>query len=323
MKALVTGAGALLGQGIIRSLQRLQPKPYIIAVDPNPLSAGLYWADARYLVPLANAPSYIDAICVILDKEKPDIVFIGTDVELMTFAEHRQALESEHATRIVVSPPHVISIADDKYRTYEFLRDNGFPYPETCLPGQEHDLIARVGFPLVVKPRIGARSIGVHVVHSPEELQQHLNDKVVIQECVGMPDAEYTAGVVSFDQSSVSIVMRRDLRDGNTYRAYVDDSIRLNEIVRNMALTLGSYGPTNFQFRLSQDGLVKVFEINARFSGTTILRALSGFDEVALTSQYILSGIPLSQPTVRKVVLLRHWSETVVELGDINKVNLP
>ena len=40
---------------------------------------------------------------------------------------------------------------------------------------------------------------------------------VVIQECVGTEHDEYTAGVLCFDgKCRASIVMRRDLRDGNT-----------------------------------------------------------------------------------------------------------
>jgi len=51
MKVLITGAGALLGQGIIRALRNSDLNATIIAVDPDPLAAGLYWADAAYLVP--------------------------------------------------------------------------------------------------------------------------------------------------------------------------------------------------------------------------------------------------------------------------------
>jgi len=42
IKVLVTGAGALLGQGIIRSLKWSTLDVEIVTVAPNPLSAGLY-----------------------------------------------------------------------------------------------------------------------------------------------------------------------------------------------------------------------------------------------------------------------------------------
>src|SRR5262249_33737071 len=154
--------------------------------------------------------------------------------------------------------------------------------PRSCLPGGEGQLIEEVGFPLVVKPRRGARSVGVRIVHSRAELERALEGQanVIIQECVGTPDEEYTAGTLTFDgRCNASIVMRRELRDGNTYRAFADQYPELNRAVRVLAERLGPEGPANFQFRLDRDR-AKVFEINARFSGTTPLRALVGFNEV-------------------------------------------
>jgi carbamoyl-phosphate synthase large subunit len=83
VNVLVTGAGALLGQGIIRSLRRsLRPSrldPFIVAADPNPASAGLYWAAAAYLIPTAHDLHYPDAVRSLLEWERPDAVLIGTD----------------------------------------------------------------------------------------------------------------------------------------------------------------------------------------------------------------------------------------------------
>lgn len=315
MKILITGAGALLGQGIIRAIKESSMEATLIAVDPSDLSAGLYWADRRYQVPMAAEPDYLEKVKEILAAERPDMVMVGTDVELMLFAEHREALESQFDTHILVSSPEVISIADDKYKTYEFLKENGFAYPESALPGDEERIIEAVGFPLIVKPRVGARSVGVHRVENRGELNRAIGsvEEPVIQECVASSDDEYTAGVLVFDgECKASIVMRRDLRDGNTYRAYVDDYPDLNEEVQKLGEALAPYGPTNFQFRLDSDGNLKVFEINGRFSGTTPLRALAGMNEVELSIKRVLLGEPVVQPELEKMSILRHWGETVV-----------
>lgn len=322
MKVLVTGAGALLGQGIINSLRRSTLAPKIVAVDPSPLSAGLYWTDSAHLVPMANRPEYGEAIARVLQQERPDAVLVGTDVELMYFAEHRSRIEAEFDTHVVVSSPEVIAIADDKFKTAEFLRANGFPYPDSVLPGQEQDLIARVGFPVLVKPRVGARSAGVSKVHNRDELVRAVAavDGALIQEYLGDASHEFTAGVVYFDgQNPASIVMRRDLRDGNTYRAFTEPFPEYNAEVQRMAVTLRPYGPVNFQFRLHH-GRVVVFEINGRFSGTTPLRALCGFNEVEMVLRHLCDGTPLPKPTVHNRVILRHWSETVVEQSQIDAI---
>jgi carbamoyl-phosphate synthase large subunit len=321
MKVLVTGAGALLGQGILRSLMESPLKPELVAVDPSPLSAGLYWVKRRHWVPFASDPTYLEVFERILAEEKPDAVMVGTDVELELLAVHRERLEQLYNTHVIVSSPEVVRIADDKFATYSFFSKNGFDAPASCLPGGEEALIEAVGFPLVVKPRVGARSIGVSVVHNRADLAAAVASLAnpVIQECVATDGDEYTAGTLTFDGvCCASIVMRRDLRDGNTYRAFVDDYPELNAMVRRMAEALGAYGPANFQFRLDGDK-VKVFEINGRFSGTTPLRMRAGFPEVDMVLGHVLLGNPVEQPPVQKVAILRQWDETVVPTSDLER----
>jgi len=73
LSVLVTGAGSLLGQGILRaSSLRLR----IIAADSSPLSAGLYWADAAHLVPLADGPEYLRSKPVIILRHCEEMVLM-------------------------------------------------------------------------------------------------------------------------------------------------------------------------------------------------------------------------------------------------------
>lgn len=319
MKVMVTGAGAVLGQGIIRSLLASPLRPEIVALDPSPLSPGLYWVPERELIPMAKDPAYLPRIAQLLEKHRPDVVMIGTDVELSLFARHRAELEARYATRVIVASSDVVAIADDKWLTFQFLRRHGFPAPASALPGGEDALLEEVGFPLVVKPRVGARSIGMSVVRNRDDLQRAVAscDGPVIQECVATDNDEYTAGTLTFDgRCEASIVMRRDLRDGNTWRAYVQRYPELDATVRRMAEALGAYGPANFQFRLDGEG-VKVFEINGRFSGTTPLRMLAGFNEVDLVLRKVVLGEPIVQPELSEMTILRYFTETVVRPDEL------
>ena len=325
-RVLITGAGAVLGQGMFRALRRSSLEATIAVADPSPLSAGLYWGDEAYLVPMATDPAFLGRFADILDRARPDIVLVGTDVELPVLAEHRAALEASCCTRILVSDPRVVAIADDKYRTFEFFRDAGLDPPLSALPeepGAVEKLVAETGFPLVVKPRVGARSVGVSVVHDDAALEAALSGKdgLVVQECVGAEDREYTSSALVFDgEARASIVMRRDLRDGNTYRAFAEDYPELNAAVKRFGETLRPFGPANFQFRVDSRGKPRVFEINARFSGATPLRALVGFNEVEMCIRKILFGEEIVQPEIEPATLLRHWSETLVRPPDFERI---
>lgn len=318
MRILVTGAGSVLGQAIIKSIKLSSLNAEIIAVDPSNLAVGLYWSDRHYLVPMANQSNYMSEIYNIIDKETPDAILIGTDVELEIFSKYKNEIEQRYKTKVLVSSTEVINIADDKWLTYEFLRNNGFDYPESCLPGDEDELIAAVGFPLIVKPRVGARSVGVSKVNNHVELQESIKkvENPIIQECVGTEDNEYTAGVIVYDQKArASIVMRRDLKDGNTFRAYSLPFSEINTYIERVAEKLNPYGSVNFQFRI-EGAKIKIFEINGRFSGTTHFRALSNYNEVEMCLKFILFNEEITQPLIKPVTILRYYEEMVMPLPD-------
>jgi len=318
VRIAVTGGGALLGQGLLRALQLAKLKVHTIAVDVSPLSAGLFWGDEAYLVPPAKSAHYLDSIRSLLARSRPDILLVGTDVELAPLAEARSELEREFGTRVLVSSPEVVAIADDKYETARFFVAHGFPAPASALARNRDDveaLVEEFGFPLIVKPCVGARSYGVSVVHDRvglEHAMAHVENGVV-QECVGHDGQEYTASGLYFDgRCDAVIVMRRDLRDGNTYRAFTVKDAGLDRLVKQWTEALQPFGPANFQFRIDKFGVPKVFEINGRFSGTTPLRAHAGFNEVEMCIRKILWDEPIVQPEISAVTILRHWSETVI-----------
>lgn len=326
VRVVVTGGGALLGQGILRALRMSSLQVVLTAVDVSPFSAGLYWADESYLVPPASAPEYLDSIRGLLARARPDVLLIGTDVELAPLASARAEFEQEFGTRVLVSSPEVVAIADDKFETARFFQRRGFAAPASALASDRRAIEALInshGFPLVVKPCVGARSYGVSVVDSLVDLLEAVSKvrNAVVQECVGDAETEYTASGLYFDGScDAVIVMRRDLRDGNTYRAYTVQSADLEARVRAWTEALGPYGPANFQFRIDASGEPKVFEINARFSGTTPLRAHAGFNEVEMCIRRVLWNEPVRQPAIRPVTILRHWSETVLSPEEPGKI---
>jgi carbamoyl-phosphate synthase large subunit len=312
----VTGAGALVGQGVLRLLRMMKRQVRIVTGDPDPRAAGHWLGDKAFVIPMARDPNYVAELARIVRDEKISVLFVGTDVELSLFAKEKERFAAL-GTRVVVSSPQVVEIADDKWLTVQFLRENGFPFPQTALasePAACRQLAAECGLPLFAKPRRGARSVGARSIRTAAELEAAIapGSDLVIQEYLPEQPGEFTAGCVGASgRISGVVVLRRDLRDGNTFRAYHDGTSRYEARIAEIATKLGVEGPSNFQFRVKQ-GEPVVFEINARFSGTTPLRAMFGFNEVEAIVENLLTGAPIEQPVLRAGTVLRVWSDIIV-----------
>ena len=311
---MVTGVGGGVGQSIIKSLQGKRYR--IVGVDSEAYGTGLYAVHRAYQVPQASASGYLDRILELGRAERCSLLFPGMDAELPVLAEGAERLRDNHIIPMV-SSHRVIDLADNKLKTSQFLQEKGFPAPLTVPLAS--DVGDRLGYPLVLKPwRGGRRSLGMHVIRDEDQLRHHLarldQTTYIAQQYIS--GDEYTCGTVSFDGRCYgTIVMRRVLRDGDTYKAFVDPNPVIHEYVQAVAEAIRPFGACNFQLRL-QNGVPFIFEINARFSGTTFSRALAGFNEPQMVADYILWG-RTPEPQIREIAVFRYWKELVVPYSRI------
>ena len=88
----------------------------------------------------------------------------------------------------------------------------------------------------------------------------------------------------------------------------IDEYPQVRETAEAIAIAAGSVGPLNIQGRM-QNGKFMPFEINPRFSASTYLRCLAGFNEVDIYLRNLLQGQTPSVPTVRPGYYLRSLCE--------------
>lgn len=304
---LVTGVGGGVGQSVVKALADTEYR--VVGVDSEELAAGLHAVPMAYKGYYASDERFVDRLLEICKLEDCGLIFPGHDIELIPLSGYATRFISEGIIP-VVSSPDVIQICDDKLATYAFLKEHGFPVPET------RSLSESTAFsgPVVLKPRRGgARSKNTYVVRSSKDLKLYTelvdrNNCIVQQYIEG---EEYTCGSVTLDNDCVGvIVMRRTLRDGDTYKAFVERNPVVESAVRAIIKALRPFGACNVQLRV-RNGEPFVFEINARCSGTTAARALAGFNEPKTLADYLLKGI---KPTyqIREISILRYWQELVV-----------
>ena len=221
INVLVTGAGAGVGQSIIKSIKLSCHKIRLTTVDNSPLAAGLYRGDQAFLIPKYNEKGYLPRLTKICQKENIHLVFVGTDVELEILSQHKKEIEKQTGAKIVVSNLRSVRIADDKWKTAEFLKKNGFPYPQSWLNSNHLDL-EKLKFPVIVKPRVGARSIGFKIVNNTQELKNQLASTadLIIQEYLLEENEEHTCGALFLDGKNYGVIpAKRWLRNGDTYKA--------------------------------------------------------------------------------------------------------
>lgn len=73
-----------------------------------------------------------------------------------------------------MSDPEIVEVCNDKWKTYNFLQDNGFHAPLSFLNMQQViDKIAagELNYPIIVKPRYGCGSISVAIAYDEEDLR--------------------------------------------------------------------------------------------------------------------------------------------------------
>lgn len=319
MNIVVTAVGGGVGQSIVKALQETEYN--VIGIDGDELGVGLFSTSRSYVGYYANHPQFIDRLIEICSNENCRLIFPGLDCELIPLSHNIKKFK-ENNIFPVVSNPQVVKICDDKFETFEFLKDNNLPHLETYFL---KDYNSELDFPVVLKPKKGgARSVGTYIVTNRKEFDLYSEivdkDNYIVQEYI--EGDEYTCGAVSFENGCVGVIlMRRQLRAGDTWRAFVVKDVELSQFVKNVVNILKPFGACNVQFRI-RDGIPHIFEFNARCSGTTATRALAGFNEPKMVCDYVLKGIKNPKYEIQEIAILRYLNELAVDIEKIKEIRL-
>jgi carbamoyl-phosphate synthase large subunit len=312
-KVLVTGVGGGAGQSILKALRGANYLD-VLAVDSSPLAAGLYFGYKGLVGLEALHPDYVSNLLKISMQNEVQYIFPGHDVELKVLANSKQMFLM-NGIKVIISSPKVIEICDDKLQTANFLAVAGFNFPKTqSFKEYEWD-----GNSVILKPQKGgARSKNTFLARSEDEYNKFSvsvdPENCVVQEFID--GDEYTCGSVFFEDNLTCVIsMKRELRNGDTYKAFSLKSDSINNYVSAVVQELKPFGACNVQLKL-RDGEPYIFEINARCSGTTAARALVGLNEPDIILKFLESGeVPIID--YEEKTILRYWNEIVIDNDEI------
>lgn len=337
INVMVTSVGGIVGQGIIKSLKyhnnytkKKKYKYSILGTDLSYDACGLYRINKFSIISKPTSKNYIKSLIDLCNKNDIDIVLPGSDVELPVISENQEILENKTKAKIVTNQKNIVDLCRDKYSTFQFLRENKLNYIPTCLPEEVDSFLKDYRFPLVAKPREGFGSKLIYIAGNLEELSfavktiKHYGWKPIIQKYLKNDNEEYTTGITVDKEGKLimsSITMKKILKHGQTYKAFIDKYPKIKNICKIIVNKLGAVGPINIQSRIDDDDKkVKVIEINPRFSASTPMRAVAGVNEPDLLIRNLLFNEKIKILQYRSLVCLRYWNETYLDLTQFQRI---
>lgn len=308
---LVTGVGAIIGYGVIKSLRKSHYDCHIIGMDIYPDAVGQAWCDTFIQAIPAVDPDYVDFFKEQMHKFNIDLAFFGTEQEIQRLSDARSELGDLYA-KLVINTPELLTLSNDKWLTHCFLQKHGFAAIPTSLDDDFDTLQKQFGLPFLFKPRKSYAGKGMAVIHSREDFLYHKNlfsqDQYMVQKLVGDAEHEYTAAVFGFGngESLRPILLRRKLsQEGATAKAQLVELPELEALISKLTKITCPLGPTNYQFRKEGDHYL-LLEINPRISSSSSIRTLLGYNEPEMCVDWFVFGQVPVQPTLRNATVVRY-----------------
>lgn len=312
MNVLVSSAGR---RGALVRLIKEALRPYggqVFAVDSGDWSAACRLADDWKRVRRCDAPGFAEEILEYCVAQRVRLVIPTIDTELPVYAENRERFR-DAGVEVAVSGPQTVAIARDKAATHLFLTSAGLP---TVKQYAAHSPPPRaLPFPLVVKPRFGSASAGVHMVADDEALQfyQKRVPQPLVQELA--QGKEYTVNLfVNRSGQCVYAVphWRVETRGGEVSKCVTVRQRELLDIAGRLCRHLpDAYGPMCFQAFVDNER-VRIIELNARFGGGYPVAHQAGADFIGLLIRDVLgrSSTDLTNRWTDGVAMTR-WDDAV------------
>jgi carbamoyl-phosphate synthase large subunit len=261
----------------------------VIACDSSSDASALQKADKAFIVPRVDQEDYVDTLLAICDDHQIGLLIPALEPELLLLAANRARFLAI-GTVPLVSTPEIVATCFDKLAAQNFLSDCGLLVPHTFDSlAAARTAVSRgdIAFPLVVKPRHGVSSIGMHCPEDDEELELFYRfakkqikhsflaqlsgtdsqRNILIQE--QLLGEEYGMDVVNdLNGNYVCTFVKRKIRmrAGNTDQAVTVRDDRLEKIGQIIGEKLGHIGLLDCDAFITKHGCY-VIDTNARIGG--------------------------------------------------------
>ncbi|MBE3092240.1 MAG: ATP-grasp domain-containing protein [Chloroflexi bacterium] len=312
---LVTGVGAVIGYGIIRSLRKSKFDVNIIGIDIYEDAIGQVWCDKFFKGILAKDEKFKIFLKQIIEENKIDLVIPGIEQDLNRIANDFDFLKTL-PTKYAINNPKLIKIFNDKWETYCFFANAGINLIPTFIEGDFDELKKITCLPMLLKPKQSYASKGIYKIYNKDDFsywQKKLGNNFMVQKFIDNENSEYTISIFGLGNGNYtnSITLKRKLGpDGATAKAEVIFDSEIDNYINSIVKFSKPIGPTNIQL-IKDLGKCFLLEINPRISSSTSIREHFGINEAEMCIEYYLEN-KIPEKKVIKPGKIRRYLEDLI-----------
>ncbi len=292
---LMTGGGAPGAAGILKCLQ-VDSSFQVSVADADPEALGKYLHTDFEVIPFADDPGFADCILSLCRRKEIKVVMPLVTSELIPLSKHLKEFEQE-GTRLLISLPSSLEIANNKSRLYEFLQWRSIPVPDFRVvetAGQFTKAVYDLGYPqkqVCFKPSVSNGSRGFRIIgeqineldllfnHKPNSTFLRLDDGIRILSSGPFPELlvseylpgeEYSVDCLADHGESVVIVprLRTKMMNGISVAGQFVKEENIIHYCRQIIKELQLHGNIGIQVKRSAAGQFLILEINPRVQGS-------------------------------------------------------
>jgi carbamoyl-phosphate synthase large subunit len=320
----VTGVGAIIGQGIVRSLRASNHVIRVVGIDLNSQSPAPYMVDVFEQKPNISEDSveYLDFWQSIIHRHGIQLVMPGLDVDML-FLDKKRAWFQLKGVRLALNSSELILSTANKWDFGNRLSEIGYPVIPSGRPTTWGEAVDKLGLPpMLLKPLYGNGSRGIVKLEDEQDFEYWRKKAVgewMLQRIVGNVDEEYTVGLFGLGEGDYiePLIFRRRLSNaGNTQEAEVIPNHPILELaVKTLCKHFCPIGPTNMQFRVEGE-IPYLLEINPRFSSSNSLRTAFGYNEAKMAIDYYIHEKKPELPATRNGIGWRYSEDFIIYASD-------
>ena len=300
--------------------------------NSDDLTVAFHYADQSVISPLIYDEGYIPFLLQYCEANHIDAIISLFDIDLPVLARNKDRFAAI-GTRVIVSSSEFVEICNDKWKTHQYLKSNGFAVPKTYL--RLEDVIqaldrGEIRYPVIVKPRFGCGSIAVSVAEDEMALLYYfrrntrtisrsylryesstVKEAILYQEC--LQGQEYGADIINDLDGThrISIIKKKiAMRAGETDIAELVNDERIRTEADRLGRLTGHIGNMDCDLFLVGD-TPYILEMNARFGGGYPFSHMGGCDLPQAIVNWCL-GWPVPDKMLQTATGIRGYKELFI-----------